>query len=121
MRQSGSEGVNDDLFRVLLLSLLSDAITPGVARPPLPGLDELESGLTDPRARVRYQREINQKGYGEFRNMIEELCNCVAFRGQRASRIREACEPFDRHFRYVQGADYAPAVESGEVKAHGLS
>jgi hypothetical protein len=87
----------------------------------MPWLDEPESGLTDPRTCIRYQPEIGQKELGKFRNASKELCNCLAFCGQRAFRSCEACEPFDRHIRHVQGVDYATAFESGEEKANELS
>jgi hypothetical protein len=120
-RDSNGEPVTDDLFRVLLLSLIEAALDLKKSSRTVPSLDVLERGLCDPTAIVRYDSEVNRRGYAEFRNMVEKLCLSPTFVGERADCIRQSILPFDRHFSYQPGESFLPALETGDVRISGIS
>ena len=91
--------VVDELFRLLLLSMLEELIPArGGGEPALPRVDELARGLDDPSAPVSYASEAAAREYPTFRAMIAEMAEAPIFRGARADAIRRLIEPFDRHF-----------------------
>jgi hypothetical protein len=92
----------DELFRLLLLSVLENIDVPRARRSRLPSPQELARGLTDPTAPVTYDSEVAIRGYAEFRDMIEELSSVPIFRGERAARIAAMIEPFDSHFAKIR-------------------
>jgi hypothetical protein len=90
--------VVDELFRILLLAVLEDLMPSSDGPPELPGVDELARGLTDPKARVRYDTPEAARQWPGFRAQLDELCEAPTFQGDRAGRVRELLAPFDEHF-----------------------
>ena len=119
-RDSNGRPVTDELFRVLLLSLIESAMQVPTTLRACPSIDELTQGLTSRSARVLYRSDVNQRGYGEFRTMIDKMCDAPIFIGERASKIRELIEPFDTHFGFTEFDDYGPALAHGDVRTAGI-
>jgi hypothetical protein len=90
--------VIDELFRLLLLSLLEEQWPAQDGSRVVPSVDELARGLDDPTAPVTYHSEGAASEYPTFRRMLGELCEAPIFQGARADRIRERIRPFDAHF-----------------------
>ncbi len=112
------EQVVDELFRLLLLSLLEEAAGASPQCRSLPSAAELARGLTDTKAPVRYDSQA-AANYPLFRSMIDQMCQANVLSGRRASAVREALAPFDAKF-----AGVAPAAESGatpKLRQHGLA
>ncbi len=110
--------VVDELFRLLLLAILQELIPGGDGPGELPCVDELAAGLTDSKARVRYDTPGAAREYPNFRAQLEALCLAPIFEGPRAERVRQLVAPFDEHF-----ADPALAqAASGPLRfrEHGL-
>jgi hypothetical protein len=90
--------VVDELFRLLLLSLLEDLLPSPDGERVLPTVGELARGLDDPASPITYSSQRAIREYPIFRAMIEDLCDSTIFRGPRADRIRGLIRPFDEHF-----------------------
>ncbi|MEC9374013.1 MAG: hypothetical protein VYC34_09220 [Planctomycetota bacterium] len=90
--------VRDELFRILLLAILEDLIPAADGRRVTPQVKDLYPGITDPNAPVTYVSEVSEKSYPEFREMMEQLCDCPVFAGERADRMRALLAPFDEHW-----------------------
>ena len=94
----------DELFRLLLLSMLEKVAEDEAAKSRLPSPQDLARGLKDPAAPVTYDSEVAVRGYREFRDMIDELSRVPIFDNERASMIAAMLEPFDAHFREISQA-----------------
>lgn len=120
--RSGGRAVQDELFRVLLLSILEELIPASNGRRVTPRPGELARGLTDPSARVRYDSEVARRGYPEFRRMIDQLCGSPMFVGERAERVQALLAPFDEHWARLAdeaGGDLGPPV--ARFRSHGIA
>jgi hypothetical protein len=93
------ESVTDDLFRLLLLSMLEDLMPEDIGTRILPRPRELARGLDDPTAPVRYDSLRAGREFPGFRRQIDELFKAPVFAGERAARIRDYVRPFDNYFR----------------------
>lgn len=100
-RRAGGKPVVDELFRLLLLSLLEHVIPPADGKRLLPPVDELSHGLTDATCPIRYDTLDCARNYGEFRDQVKELCGSPIFAGERAHVIESLLRPFDEHFAKV--------------------
>jgi hypothetical protein len=98
------QSVLDECFRLLLLAVLETLIPPAGGSRNTPTVDDLARGLKDSSAPVRYDSEVAVRGYGEFRGMLNELCESPVFQGPRAEHLRELVAPFDRHFAEIAAA-----------------
>jgi hypothetical protein len=119
-RDRKGEPVTDELFRILLLSAIETALDVPAARRTTPSIDELARGLGDGNASVNYVSSTCLSGYGEFRNMVSQMIESPAFGGARGEAIVSCLTGFDRHFGYVPGLSYDPAIRSGDVRQMGL-
>jgi hypothetical protein len=119
-RDRNNKSVTDELFRILLLSILETALHVGNENRVTPYSHELAAGLTDSNAPVRYDSEVNERGYPEFRNMISQMTQSPAFRGDRGHKILSLLTPFDAHFQYDAGKPFAAAIAHGQVREMGL-
>jgi len=120
-RQRQGARVNDELFRILLLSLLEEVVRAASDIPLLPSPDLLARSLTDSSAPIRYDTETAQRGYLEFRSMMRQLCEAPMFRGERAERIERLLAPFDEHWARLEaeaGGPLGPPVQ--RLREHGL-
>lgn len=97
--RAGGRPVCDEMFRVLLLSMLEEVFSPPGEARRTPGVETLARGLTDERRAVHYTGERAGQEYPEFRRTIEKMLACPVFTPERAGRVREMLEPFDKHFR----------------------
>jgi hypothetical protein len=109
-RDSRGQPIADELFRVLLLSLL-ESVLPGSSRV-TPLTSELAQGLNDASRPVHYVSESARRGYPEFRQMIGQLTNSPVLAGERAAKLLQLIEPFDLHFSSEVSAGVVPAVTS---------
>lgn len=107
-RDSGGQPIADELFRVLLLSLL-ESVLPGSSRV-TPVTAELAQGLNDASRPVHYVSDNARRGYAEFRQMINQLTKSPVLEGERATKLLQLIEPFDRHFAAELSAGVVPAV-----------
>jgi hypothetical protein len=89
--------VEDRLCCLLLLSVLSRALSGDHPDTPLPPPEELARGLHDPSAPITYLDQSAPRRYASFRQGIEGLCSAPVF-ASAAERIRDALAPFDDHF-----------------------
>lgn len=112
-RDRGGRPVVDELFRILLLAILEDLL-PGDGARVVPTVDTLARGLDDPAAPVVYTTEGARGHYGEFRALVDQLCEAPIFEGGRAGRIRALLRPFDEAIGV--GVAAAPA----RFREHGL-
>ena len=94
--------VIDELFRLLLLSLLDNVDPHAAAASTLPSPFELARGLDDPNAPVTYDSEIAIRGYRDFKKMIGELSRIPIFRNERMAHMVEMLQPFDDHFARIR-------------------
>ena len=97
-RSRGSNGVVDELFRLLVLAILADLIPEVDGRRSMPTVAELARGLDDPSAPVTYGSRVATQEFPIFRKMIDDLCEAPIMQGERAVRIGELMRPFDEHF-----------------------
>jgi hypothetical protein len=112
------QSVIDELFRLLLLSLLEELLPAPDGTRLLPKPCELARGLDDDSVPVRYNTDGAAEQYPTFRKQLEELCRAPIFEGERAERIRDLIRPFDDYF-----ADRAitPTSHSApRIRRHGL-
>ncbi|MBI3467510.1 MAG: hypothetical protein HY000_31255 [Planctomycetes bacterium] len=100
-RAGHSRSWEDELFCLLLLSVLAEAIAGTRCEIPLPRPHELARGLRDPAAPITYLAKTAPKRYASFRRGIENLCSSPAFGNDVASRIRTLVAPFDKHFSFA--------------------
>ena len=125
-RDRPGQPVVDELFRLLLLSILEDLVPDGQGEREriLPSPGELAQGLDSdhPSATVGYHTESAAREYPKFRKQIDDLCESPTFAGDRAARIREHLRAFDEHFA-ARVPDTVTSRESLAVKPrrHGLS
>jgi hypothetical protein len=113
------ESVVDEIFRLLLLSILEDLV-PGSGPRLLPPPGELARGLHDPSAPVTYGSEWAAREYPVFRRQVEELCEAPTFSGERAARVREHLRPFDEHFNAAEGGGMPAELIAKSPRRHGL-
>ena len=115
-RDAGGKPVTDELFRVLLLSLIESSLQVAESVRACPDIEDIIRGLRQNNGSLRYASEVNRKGYGEFREMVERLCHSPVFAGERAERIREHISAFDDHFEYQPGQQHKAALEFGQTR-----
>lgn len=120
-QKKSARRINDDLFRLLLLSLLETVTVPNNEQCVCPSVSTLALGLTDPSAKVQYLSDVNRNGYGEFRRMIERMCDALVFAGSRCAKIRELIQQFDQHFAYNADERHDSALSAGDVRRSGIS
>jgi hypothetical protein len=112
--------VADDVFRLLLLSMLQELVPEDVGTRILPTPIELARGLDERGASVRYNSPRAAREYPGFRRQIDELLQAPVFAGKRAARIRDYLRPFDDHFA-TRAVAAAPAEDiSTNPRRHGL-
>jgi hypothetical protein len=112
--------VVDEVFRLLLLSLLEELIPAGNGEEPaVPRVADLARGLDDPSAAVSYDSDTAAREYPTFRAQVEEMCQAPIFQGPRADKIRELIAPFDHYF---EKRTPIPLTEEPAIKyrRHGL-
>ncbi len=120
-RDAGQVQIVDELFRVLLLSLIQSALGgKGADGGSLPSVAELSRGLDDPGALVSYRSEVNRRGYPEFRQMVETMCAAPVFRGARSKSIQQDLRVFDDHFEYDPAGGVLPALSPGDTRIAGI-
>ena len=90
--------VADDLFRLLLLSMLEELVPESARTSILPAPGELARGLDDPTALIRYDSPRAAGEFRHFRRQINEILLAPVFAGERAAQIREYVRPFDNYF-----------------------
>ena len=122
-RDRQGKSVGDEMFRLLLLSILEELLpVEGEARI-LPPPGEFARGLDDPSAPVTYLSEGAAREYPVFRGQMEDLCQSPTFTGERAERIREYLRPFDDHFaaRVTKEIGTPPEWLAVKPRRHGLT
>jgi hypothetical protein len=113
--------VGDDLFRLLLLSMLQELAPEGVATRILPGPGELARRLGEPTAPIRYDSPRAAHQYPGFRRQIDELLQAPVFAGERAARIRDYIRPFDEYFATRAAVAAAATDEDIAPRLHGVA
>ncbi len=88
----------DNLFRLLLLSMLQELVPKDLCTRKLPTPRELARGLDDPTASIRYDSQRAADEFPGFRRQIDELMQAPVFAGERATCIRGYIAPFDDYF-----------------------
>ncbi len=112
--------VADDVFRLLLLSMLEELVPDGIGTRILPTPSELARGLDEPTAPVRYDSPRAAREFPGFRRQIDELLKAPVFAGERAARIQDYLRPFDDYFA-TRGPAAAPDEDiSTKPRRHGL-
>ena len=119
-RDRAGQGVVDEVFRLLLLSVLEELVPGAAGERILPPPSELARGLKDPPAPIRYDTPRAAREYPAFRGQIDELCDSPTFAGARAERIREMLRPFDENFAAAGPAPDRAADLAGRPRRHGL-
>lgn len=114
-----TSGVDDELFRLLLLALWESAAATDVPRL-LPTVSELARGLCEPSAKVTYQSPRCKKGYAEFRHMVTRLTSCACFGNEWRTQCETDLADFDAHFSFDPDAIYVAALDTGEMRETGL-
>jgi hypothetical protein len=97
-RDKAGRPVIDELFRLLLLSILEELVPDESGTRVAPTVAELARGLEDASAPVTYGTQIATQEYPTFRKMIDELCEAPIMQGERSARIRELIRPFDDYY-----------------------
>ena len=100
-KRANGRQVVDELFRLLLLSILEHILPATDGKRLLPSVDDLARGLTDSTRPIRYDTLDCARNYGEFRAQMEELCGSPIFAGERAETIHSLLIPFDAHFARI--------------------
>ena len=100
-KRANGRQVVDELFRLLLLSILEHILPATDGKRLLPSVDDLARGLTDSTRPIRYDTLDCARNYGEFRAQMEELCGSPIFAGERAETIPSLLIPFDAHFARI--------------------
>lgn len=119
-RDRGGSTVTDELFRVLLLSVIETAIGISGSERVTPDVHDLERGLVDASAPVSYSSEVNQRGYAEFRSMVNQMNRSPAFSGDAASCIDRLLAGFDQHFHYSKNSAVQAALDESDMRETGL-
>ena len=121
-RDRQGRSVGDDLFRLLLLSILEELVPDEGGERILPPPETLAQGLTDPSAPVTYASPAAAREYPVFRREVDDLCQAPTFAGERAARVAAYLRPFDEHFA-ARPTDATASEESLAVnpRRHGLS
>ncbi len=89
----------DDHFRLLLIRLLIAAFDPEGGPYPLPGLAELERGLTEPGVRVGYG-DTARCNYPAFRDALEQVLCGDVFPARSVDVLRSGLAAFDAAFAW---------------------
>ena len=100
-KRANGRHVVDELFRLLLLSILEHILPAADGKRLLPRMDDLALGLKDSTCPIRYDTLDCAKNYGQFRVQISELCGSSVFAGARAESINSLLLPFDSHFAKI--------------------
>jgi hypothetical protein len=100
-KRANGRQVVDELFRLVLLSILERVVPSDDGRRLLPSTEELAYGLTDSSRPIRYDTLDCARNFGEFRSQMQELCESPVFAGERAEKIQSMLVPFDVHFAKV--------------------
>ena len=109
----------NQVFRLLLLSVLEDLVPALDGARLLPTPAALALGLDDPAAPVTYPADLTAREYPTFRRQVEQVCEASTFRGARAERVRALLRPFDEHFGpWEEGST---VLTPGEARSHGLA
>ncbi len=112
--------VADDLFRLLLLSMLEELVPDGIGTRLLPAPNELARGLDTSTAQIRYNTPRAAREFPGFRRQIEDLLQAPVFAGKRGAQIREYLRPFDDYFA-TRAFPAAPDEDiSTKPRRHGL-
>ena len=119
-RDRGEKTVTDELFRILLLSVIETTFGNAGTKRVTPELQVLERGLEEPDAPVSYCSEVNKRGYAEFRSMISQMNRSPAFEGERAASINEQLVRFDEHFEYDEHKTFRTALDESDMRQTGL-
>ncbi len=93
--------VVDELFRLLLLSILEHILPATDGKRLMPCVDDLARGLKDSTCPIRYDTLDCARNYGEFREQVTELCSSPVFAGERAETVKSLLTPFDAHFAKI--------------------
>jgi hypothetical protein len=92
----------DHISSLLLIRLLIDAYDPsGAGQYPLPTIEELARGVTDPASRVTYGRPTTAEHYVTFRTRLEQLFEWGLVGARRLQAMRQALQPFDEAFAWT--------------------
>lgn len=100
-RRAKGRPVVDELFRLLLLSILEHILPATDGKRLMPRVDDLARGLKDSTNPIRYDTLDCVRNYAEFRDQIKELCRSPVFAGERAATIKSLLIPFDTHFARI--------------------
>jgi hypothetical protein len=111
--------VTDELYRLLLISLLEELIPSSSGVRLMPSIATLARGLTDDNAPVRYSR--SKRPYLQFRAQIEQLCNSPVFKGERGARLVELIKPFDDFYETVPLEPETQGSATNRFRDHGLA
>jgi hypothetical protein len=112
--------VGDDVFRLLLLSMLEELVPDDIGTRILPTPSQLARGLDQPTAPVRYDSPRAAREFPGFRRQVDELLKAPVFAGERADRIQEYLRPFDDYFA-TRAPPAAPEEDiSMKPRRHGL-
>lgn len=95
-KQSGP--VVDELYRLLLLSMLEDVVSSEDRAKLLPPVAELAKGLDDANQPVHYTTGAARKNYRPFRGMLEQLAHSPLFPQGAGQRLIEKVRPFDEYY-----------------------
>jgi hypothetical protein len=98
-QRADGEPYEDRHFRLLLVRLLTDALGDADGRQPLPPVEELRRGITDPRAPVTYRSPGIEENYSSFRSMLGHVTAGPLIEPDRQESIERALTPFDAAFR----------------------
>ena len=93
--------VVDELFRLLLLSILERVVPSTDSKRLLPDVDVLARGLKGADCLIRYDTKNCVRNYREFRDQMSELCRSPTFAGERTAAINSMLIPFDEHFAKI--------------------
>ncbi len=101
-RDRKGQSVADELFRILLLSILEELIPAADGKHVVPTVEELARALEYPKQAVQYDKRC-EPNYPEFRRQLESLLASPVFAGARGERMQQLIEPFDRQFKHEGG------------------
>lgn len=92
----------DTKLRILLIRLLIDSFDCSGTRYDVPGIHELQRGLSDASCRVTYMETKTRNNYPAFRSKLATLLERGGFSEARViQRIRRGIEPFDKAFDWA--------------------
>jgi hypothetical protein len=122
-RDARGQGVTDELFRILLLSLLETLIAPSDSSSSggriVPSVEELARGLGDESQSVRYDAGKQRNNYFKFRQELIELAESPIFVGPRALCLQQMLRPFDAYFQWT--ADSIAEAVGPQLRTHGIT